>query len=318
MKKKLTIGIPTYNRENQLRNQLKSIFKQKSSKLIEIIIVDNHSNYNVKKVVNEFNTKNIQLIENPFNIKMTANMVAPFLYCETEWLWLLSDDDETLENSLENILSEIDICPPDTGMIKFSIGRQDSIQKDYTAHSLNEYIDYYYNEKQIRRGELVFISTNVFNINNLKDYLGYAFEYTYTYISFLVPVFYGLDCKKISVKFSSEPIVKYIPPREGNYSYGTVGKGLSTLSHLPLSLTKKYHKKFLDCTMSIPYKYLLIQYYKGDKIEDLQDFKIIYNNIYQYYISFPSKVIVKFFFILMLTTNSKKLTKKLVGLYKKI
>lgn len=303
--KKLSIGIPTFNREQQLKNQLSSIFKQDISNIEEIIIVDNHSEYDITNVVSEFDTNKIRLIKNPFNIKMSSNMASPFLYCKTEWLWLLSDDDETLGNSIENILSEIDVCASNTGMIKFSIARNEGRQKDYTVNNLNEYIDYYYTEGKIRRGDLVFISTNVYNINNIEDFLGYAFEYSYSYISFLIPVFYALDCKRISVRFSSTEVVSYISPHEGNYSFGMVGKGLSILSHLPLMLTKEYRKKFLDCTMSITYKGLMIIYLKEGKQQDFIDFKIMYNNIYRYYISLPSKIAVYMFYIMMSTKPSR-------------
>lgn len=317
MKPLISIGIPTYNRKEQLHNQLKSLFRQDLSNVFEIIIVDNHSNYDIQSVINEFDSTKIRLIINPFNIKMATNMMSPFLYCKTEWLWLLADDDEALENSIEDILTEIENFEPDTGMIKFSIGRNGSIQRDETAKNLIEYIDYYYNESVIRRGDLVFISTNVYNINNLRDYLGYAFEFSYTYIGFLIPVIMGLNDEKLSVTFSSKPIVKYIAPREGWYSFGTVGKGLSTLSHLPLNLSKKYKKKLLDCTMSITYISLIRGYLNNDKIDNLQDFRIIYNNIYRYYLSLKSKIIVTIFLFLMPIKLFKTITVKILQLLRK-
>jgi len=76
--------------------------------------------------------------------------------------------------------------------------------------------------------------------------------------------------------------VKFIPPREGWYSFGVVGKGLSTLSHIPLNLNKNYWKKFLDCTMSITPGTLINRLLNDDKVKDLQDAIIIYNNIYTY------------------------------------
>lgn len=48
MNGKLTIGIPTYNREKQLENQLKNILKQDLSGLEEILIIDNNSDYDVE------------------------------------------------------------------------------------------------------------------------------------------------------------------------------------------------------------------------------------------------------------------------------
>lgn len=74
-------------------------------------------------------------------------------------------------------------------------------------------------EKVKRSGDLVFISTNVYNIARLKNYLGSAFEYAYTYVPQIIPAIKGLEDKKISLKFSDKSIVKYLHPREGNYSF---------------------------------------------------------------------------------------------------
>ncbi len=305
---KLSIGIPTYNRKKQLQNQLKSIFKQDLSNIHEIIIVDNHSDYNVQELIDEFDSELIRLVINPFNIKMASNMMSPFLYCKSDWLWLLSDDDETLKDSIENIWSKINDSPLNTGMIKFSLDKEGCPQREINVDNLGDYIDYYYNEPIIRRGELVFISTNVYNVKNIHSYLNYGFEYNYTYIGFLIPVFKALEDKAVIVSFSSKAIVKYIAPRGDGYSFGTVGKGLSTLSHLPIILNKENRKKFLNITMSILPKSLMLNCLNN--IDNLKDFKIIYNNIYRYYIPFTSKLILKSFFFLMSVKPLKEVTNK--------
>ena len=149
MSKMITIGIPTYNRERQLRHQLKSIFEQDLTCVQEVLIIDNDSNYDINKLINEFDNEKIRLLRHPFNIKMATNMEMPFLFCKTKWLWLLSDDDEVLSNSIETIIQEISSCSPQTGMIKFSIDKPMSIQKNHEVITLEEFIDFYYEEKPI-------------------------------------------------------------------------------------------------------------------------------------------------------------------------
>lgn len=317
MNGKLTIGIPTYNREKQLENQLINILKQDLSGLEEILIIDNNSNYDVEGLIVRLNCSKIRLVRNQFNIKMSTNMEMPFLYCKTEWLWLLSDDDEVLPNSINTVLNQLEISSPNIGMIKFAIDRPSSMQKETIVNTLEEYIDYYYNEKPIRRGDLVFISTNVYNISKLKKYLGLAFEFSYTYIGFWIPVFFALNDKDISLMFSAKSIVKYIPPRDSGYKYATVGKGFSILSHLPINTTKEYRKKFFDVTMSITYKSLILGCIKDNNILLVNDFKVIYNNIYRYYIPLSGKITVKLFFILMTTSITRKLTYSLYKLMRK-
>ena len=63
--KELSIGIPTYNRENRLKKQLQSLLNQDLSEIEEIIVVDNNSNYNIKKFIESLNSDKIKLIINP-------------------------------------------------------------------------------------------------------------------------------------------------------------------------------------------------------------------------------------------------------------
>ena len=318
MNHKITIGIPTYNRENQLRHQLQCIIKQDLTFVEEIIIVDNHSNYDIVNSISELNCTKLRLITNPFNIKMATNMEMPFLYCKTEWLWLLSDDDEVLPDSINTITDEIRNCHTDIGMIKFAIDRQSSIQRDYYAKSLEDYIDYYYNENIVRRGDLVFLSTCVLNMGKIRNHLGSAFEFSYSYLGFMMPVFFSLNENKIAVKFSSKPVVIFIPPREGWYSFGVVGKGLSTLSHLPLNLSNIYWRRFLNITMSITYIAQISACIKTQDKKTIRDFRIIYNNIYRYYLPNYTKVLIWLFFQLMSIRIGRAMLNSLKTILKKL
>ncbi|MDD2200552.1 MAG: glycosyltransferase family 2 protein [Bacteroidales bacterium] len=304
----LSIIIPTYNREKQLYNQLKLIFESNINLIEEIVIIDNHSDYDILNLVASFNSNKIRLVRQPFNVKVHNNIAFCFYYVKTEWFWLLSDDDEILDNAIENIKEEIEEIPSDVGMIKFA--RTNSSQKNYIANNLESFIDYYINEKIIRRGDLVFMSTNVYNTIKLKDYLGFAFEYAYTYVPQIVPIIKGLDDKKVSIKFSDVCIVKYLPPREGNYSFATVGKGISTFSHIPLNLSKSYRLKFLNIIMSINYR-SMINF--SLKFENTKDFRIIYNNIYRYYLPIYIRFFVEIFILAM---NYKMIRAVLFTLYK--
>ncbi|MCE5225898.1 MAG: glycosyltransferase [Porphyromonadaceae bacterium] len=309
----LSIVIPTYNREQQLRNQLTILCKQDLTYVKEIIIIDNCSDYEIDEVINEFESDKIRLIRNTINTKMAYNLAAIFLHCNTEWLWSLSDDDEVEEDAIDKIKKEIENVSTDVGMIKFA--RTNSPQKEFTTNNLESFIDYYYNEKVIRSGDLIFISTNVYNIYRLNKYLGYAFEYAYTYVPQIIPIIKGLEENKVSIKFSNKSIVKYLPPIEGNYSYATVGKGLSTFSHLPLETNKKYQRRFLQLIMSIKFTSMIRWSIKYNSINELG---IIYNNIYRYYLPIYKKFVVKFFLLTMSSKLSRTIAFELFKILRRI
>jgi glycosyltransferase involved in cell wall biosynthesis len=315
---KLSIGIPTYNRRNQLNNQINRLLKQDLSEIEEILIIDNNSDYDAHDFINSFNSNKLRLVKNPINVGMSTNVQIPFLECKTEWLWTLADDDEVLDNSIKTIISRINETASNTGMIKFSL-KKDNLPVAKIANNLNEYIDYYYNEKNIRHGELVFLSTNVFNVKILSDYLNFAFEFSYTHVGFLVPVIIGLNEKKITVDFASEPIVKYLAPEDNGWSFATVGLGLSTISHLNLSLKKTYYKKFLKIMMPISYiemfKYLIQKNNPNNK----RIYELIYCNSYKYYLNFFQKIKYSVFKgILSYPKIGKYLFEKIKLYYKRI
>jgi len=74
----LSITIPTYNEELDLKNCLSSISRQNCSKdLFEIIIVDNFSEDNTLKVVEEFSEKiNISILKNKIKDAEVSKMIG--------------------------------------------------------------------------------------------------------------------------------------------------------------------------------------------------------------------------------------------------
>ena len=290
--KELSIGIPTYNRKKQLKKQLESLLAQDLSEVEEIIVLDNNSNYNIKKLIDSLNSNKIKLIINPINQGMSINVLNPFLYCKTKWLWLLSDDDLTLKSSISNILEGIRNSYYDTGLIQFSLFDH---QESFYSKNLNQYIDYYFNESEIRKGEIVFLSTKVFNVEVLNKYLAKGFEYSYTYIGFLIPIFIALNEQKISVFFNSNKIVEYLPPEGDEWNFDKVGKGLSTLSHLDLDLNKKYKKKMLEVFMPISYVEMYKFYLSNKHAKNASNYDIIYHNSYKFYLNIFQKSIYQIF-----------------------
>lgn len=103
----LTIAIPTYNRQKELEQCLQCIRPQLNSR-IKVIVRDNCSDYDAQLLVSKFNSPYIQYIKNPINIGGDANIAKLFESCDTEWLWVLGDDDYILPDSITRVLQSID------------------------------------------------------------------------------------------------------------------------------------------------------------------------------------------------------------------
>lgn len=164
---KLTIAIPTYNRIEQLRHTITLLVPQMND-MCKLIIVDNHSDEKVEdKVIDllsSLNSKQYSILRNKVNIGGDANICRCFEYCETKWLWTLSDDDQIEPNAIDVIFNEIGIYS-DTLRINF-----------YSPHSLHKVrskTQQYYGKKGLIQsidtwGASIFLSTNVYNMDKIR------------------------------------------------------------------------------------------------------------------------------------------------------
>ncbi len=93
---KLSICIPTFNRPNQLPNCLNSIYlaKKNSSLDFEVCVSDNSSNYDVKKIIQDYKDKlNISLNVNRENLGYMPNLLKVISIAKGEFVWAIGDDD---------------------------------------------------------------------------------------------------------------------------------------------------------------------------------------------------------------------------------
>lgn len=317
----LTIIIPTYNRAERLKKLLLSIEKEKN-KDYKIIIIDNNSSYDIKSYLNsnlekEF-LKKIELRKNKINIGMIGNVSNCFNVISEGWIWLISDDDEIIPGAIEKIKNEIKKYK-DYGMIKFStegIGEAGQ-EKNKDILTLEELIDYAEERKYINSGNLVFMSNNLFNVDILKEYYSYLFDYSYTQVPHMIPILIGLNKKEVKLRYNETKIIRYIPADGDGWSVKKVILGASTFAHLPINLDKIYMRKFYKMIMWIDYKYCLIQLMKKDKEVAKDVFEDIYHLFYKKYLPLKDKIFIKIFCIGM-TKKTIPIILKVINLLKKL
>lgn len=243
--KLLSIVIPTYNRKERLFQQLKSITSQKVSDKVDILICDNCSPYSVDELVStEFvDAENIEVVSNKYNIGGGANIAMTFLRCRTKWMWLLGDDDETTEDSIETILEDIEAYP-DVAYFKYSI-KGFPPYKEKSVESIEDYIDYYHFGENYG-GDMIFISNNVYNL----DIIGPCFKNTLMQSFFrlphLMPVFNFLIERQGKVMFRPKAIVIYQKPEPGTaWNMIDVSVGIASLHLGNLKIDKKHYKRLM-------------------------------------------------------------------------
>lgn len=167
----LTIGIPTYNRPDDIQKTVRSLLPQLNGK-VKLVIHDNCSDTPVKDLFTDEEKVKFSIIRNKVNIGGDANIAGVIYYAETKWVWTLGDDDLPVPNAVDIILEQIERHPNEL-YLKFG----STIEKE--TNSLEELVELC----KIRHfyPNLLFISVTVFN----REMLNSDLVHYYTNISFM-------------------------------------------------------------------------------------------------------------------------------------
>lgn len=174
----LTIAIPTYNRPAQLRATLETILPQVlACDQVELLLLDNHSETPVQNILGSLlkqPNNRVRVIRHPVNIGGNANIMRCFELCETDWLWVLGDDDKPADNAVETILRDAG------GGHCFAYYWVPEIQKPLFGECEPEKVTGCSTEALLRRFDgnfmqLIFISAAVFNVSKIRPYLLFGY-----------------------------------------------------------------------------------------------------------------------------------------------
>ena len=202
---KLTIAIPTYNRNKILKNNLRLLLPQITSDC-RILILDNCSEIPVKDslsgIIKEFSHVDIRVVRNSYNLGLTGNILRCFEMCADPWLWILGDDDQVKEGAIKQILNDIRKYK-DNHFISYAWD-EPSFQrkKDLITTGVDELIDSFES-----LGVILFISGGVYNIEKVISKISYGSFFQTTYAPHLVILFMSLGDTGKSVLSSKQIVI---------------------------------------------------------------------------------------------------------------
>ena len=242
----LSVVIPTYNRPEALIRTLAAILPQARLYGIPVCIIDNACPVPVEGLMDSFPQFRdlVKIIRNRVNVGGNANLCRCFELCESEWMWMLGDDDLPDENCLVKILDEIELLEEQCCFVNFSstiYNHPVSLNMD-GLESLSKQV-----KTRRQASNLLFISAGIFHIPKCQKYLIEGYQNTYTCAPHLAIVFSVLGNNAHSCRFSKSIIVQHVEPSaENNWSMLTVFAGIPGLyeldgQHGPMrSLVKVY------------------------------------------------------------------------------
>ena len=179
----LTIAIPTYNRSELLRAQLTRLVPQLTPEVI-CCVFDNASPDNTTEAVQPFLKYGVRYSRSPCNYGPTRNFLRCFEECQTDWLWILSDDDAMHPEAVVRILNVL--RNTSSGFVLTSDFCPESPQ-ERLAPTVRQLLD------AAPLGPLFFISIMLFNAAKLRPYFSVVTEYAYTYASQLALVLVWME-----------------------------------------------------------------------------------------------------------------------------
>jgi len=231
---RLTIAIPTYNRNDILLKNIKLLLPQLNNQC-KLIIIDNCSDFPVKETLKDIlsDFKNIEIKRNSINIGGNANIMRCFEYCETPYLWILGDDDPVKEDAIRIIFNNLE-KRPDCTFFNFNTLIENDIIRDKTYFTKGVYefvkgIDSF--------GRLLLISSNIYKVTEeLKKSVIAGNLYQYSSAAHIVTLLLSLGNNSICC-FSQEEIVRHgynATPMELQGSPVVMALGLPIIFDLPL------------------------------------------------------------------------------------
>lgn len=178
----LTIVIPTYNRSDYLAKSLNVLIPQLNENT-ELYILDNSSTDATADVAQRAQRanplKNILYKRNTINVGAAANVLRAFEQCSvnSNWLWILGDDDLVSSDSIE-VISNITSANPGAQYIEFASGLEDNSPLTETQFRT---IDSLMASDCFSFSNFLFISSGIFNTKIITTNLRFGYHYQFTF-----------------------------------------------------------------------------------------------------------------------------------------
>jgi len=237
---KVSIFIPTYNRWGALKKTLPHLLKY-APKDLTIQIVNNASTKNecrndVEAIVKKSDKKNLSIIDYKVNVGGEGNFLRCAELCQTEYIWVLGDDDFIHEDAFIN-LEHVLLSPVNYGWINFYVENKYD-NRSYGNRIFNS--PFVMINASPNWAELMFISSNIYSTDLLKKGLFFGHKWQATLSVLPLAVSKGWECldendHQLNFLLSEEMLIKLTGVGEMHYDQIDVYSSLPLLEKVHFS-----------------------------------------------------------------------------------
>jgi hypothetical protein len=278
---KLSIVIPTYNRNKILLANIDCLFSQLQDD-VELKILDNGSPIPIIEtladIILEYPNANIQIIRNKVNIGAYANIIRSYEVANSPWLWILGDDDIVSPTAIKDILDLIS-RNPEAAFINFTTDTmriQGARPVSFDTQGQLGFIT-----GLDHAGAVNFMSIGIWRVDAVIGSLGVGYHYAYSMSPTFVLLLSALG-SDLTCHFSHKVLIEQASTVESNgkWQFSDFIRGWNLILELPMSnvaritLAKKmknWHSPESVCV------YLLAE--AAVRGKDDRDFRLISNRL---------------------------------------
>lgn len=155
---KISFCIPTYNRDQLLKECLSSILDYKGED-IEIVVGDNNSPDNTHEIIKSISDNRIKYFKNEKNLGAVPNIIRTFQEANGEWIFTLSDEDKVTPEIIKKIISVIKENAEDCSVILGNVRNSDGPYPYYVYHNGWRYVPYKWENSVYAAGDNALLNT---------------------------------------------------------------------------------------------------------------------------------------------------------------
>lgn len=314
MAPRLTVAIPTFDRNEFLRKHVADLLPQLNSD-VRLLILDNASQTPVddtlQELLKEFSSADVRIIRHRVNIGSSANVMRCLELCESPWLWVLGDDDRPLSDAIATAFTAME-QHPDCLLISCN-GMYESVREELMADGLDDFVDIIPDFPN-----LTLISNNLLRVDKVSPYLRYGYFFAYSLYPYLTCVLMTLFFDGGRCCFSPMQLIEWGSRSE--WSRIVAASGMGTLLDLPLR--SRQRKRLAQMLSAVAGKYSSLAIHLLHQIDNSIDaatarhlYSQAWYRLYHYEKS-PTKHLVRAIGTLMLRFPS--LARAVYGRYRRL
>ena len=257
----LTIAVPTFDRQENLRVCLSLLLPQLTDQC-RLVVIDNCSTPPARDVLNdvldETPSNLASVVRNRFNIGANANITRCFEVCDTDWLWIVGDDDAVSPTAVQTVLSEIR-AHSDCVFFCFSVDSRIPIHTTFETSGLCELLDRVATTSYVL-DSLGFISNTVYSTRATMPFLRFGNQFTYSSLPHIAMLLMALGDSG-RCRFVSKAILDDIVLASGDqlFDHTELGLGRTILADLPIADAARMRLVQMFRTTSVTPKQLSLE-----------------------------------------------------------